>query len=228
MRRILPAMVGILLGLALAAGLGWMMARAVGAAPLGEEPTPTLTATLTPTLTVTPTPTLTPTPTPTLTPTPTPTLTPTIPFTRVHPVALALARWISQTFPQAGITVTISVTDLMALHTQGFGYGEIARALQLVLASQTDEDPNNDLSLEQALMLGRQIGWGQAYRLYNLHPGGRGLGSIMRSAKPKKPKGFATPSPSATPTPSAQSFSSGTSKQKTKDFKPPRWRGRGR
>ncbi|MFN3928106.1 MAG: hypothetical protein ACK4OK_00520 [Thermoflexus sp.] len=201
MRRILPAMVGILLGLALAAGLGWMMAQAVDAAPLGEEPTPTLTVT------------------------PTPTLTPTIPFTRVHPVALALARWISQTFPQVGITITISATDLMALQAQGFGYGEIARALQLVLASRTDEDPNNDLSLEQALMLGRQIGWGQAYRLYNLHPGGRGLGSIMRSAKPK---GFATPSPSATPTPSAQGFSSGTSKQKAKDLKPPRWKGQGR
>lgn len=212
MRRIFAAMVGVLLGLALAAGLGWMMARTVGAAPLGEEPTPTLTAT----------------PTPTLTATPTPTRTPTVPLTRVHPVALAIARWISQTFSQAGITVTISVTDLMALHAQGFGYGEIARALQLVLASQTDEDPSNDLSLEQALTLGRQIGWGQAYRLYNLHPGGRGLGSIMRSAKSKNPKGFATPSPSSTPAPSIQSFPPGTSKQKTKDSMPPHGKGGGR
>ncbi|HXF68798.1 MAG TPA: hypothetical protein VNK89_03240 [Thermoflexus sp.] len=224
MRRILAAMVGVLLGLALAAGLGWMMARVVGAAPLVEEPTPTLTATPTPTLT----PTLTATPTPTLTPTPTPTLTPTVPLTRVHPVALAIARWISQTFSQAGITATISVTDLMALHAQGFGYGEIARALQLVLASQTDEDPSNDLSLEQALTLGRQIGWGQAYRLYNLHPGGRGLGSIMRSAKSKNPKGFATPSPSSTPAPSIQSSPPGASKQKTKDSKPPHGKGGGR
>ncbi|WP_322798724.1 hypothetical protein [Thermoflexus sp.] len=157
---------------------------------------------------------------------PTPTPTPTLPVTRVHPVALALARWISQTFPQAGITVTISVTDLMALQARGFGYGEIARALQLVLASQTDQDPANNLTLEQALTLGRQIGWGQAYRLYNLHPGGRGLGAIMRSLKPRS---FATPSPAATPSLSAQGapgFPPGLSKEK--DNKPPRGIGRGR
>jgi len=145
-------------------------------------------------------------------------------------VALALARWISQTFFQAGITVTISASDLMALQAQGFGYGEIARALQLVLASQTDQDPTNDLTLEQALMLGRQIGWGQAYRLYNLHPGGRGLGAIMRSAKPGR---FAPPSPSATPTLSAQGapgFPPGLLKQKEKDkdSKPSPGIGRGR
>lgn len=218
MRRIFATVVGVSLGIALALGLGWAIARGVGAAPLEEEPTPTPTAT----------PTSTPTPPPT--PTPAPTLTPTLPVTRVHPVALALARWISQTFSQAGITMTISATDLMALQAQGFGYGEIARALQLVLASRTDSDPTNDLTLEQALMLGRQIGWGQAYRLYNLHPGGRGLGAIMRSAK-RGP--FATPSPSPTPALSTQGAPwspPGLLKQKNQDsdHRPPRGIGRGR
>ncbi|WP_322801972.1 hypothetical protein [Thermoflexus sp.] len=218
MRRIFATVVGVSLGIALALGLGWAIARGVGATPLEEEPTPTPTATPTST------------PTPIRTPTPSPTLTPTLPATRVHPVALALARWISQTFSQAGITVTISAADLMALHAQGFGYGEIARALQLVLASRTDRDPTNDLTLAQALMLGRQIGWGHAYRLYNLHPGGRGLGAIMRSAKHGP---FATPSPSPTPalsTHSAPGFPPGLLKQKNKDTdnEPPRGIGRGR
>lgn len=216
MRRIFATVVGISLGLALALGLGWTMARGAGAASWRQEPTPTPTAT----------PELTPTPTPTLTPT----RAPNLPVTRVHPVAMALARWISQTFAQAGITLTISTADLMALQAQGFGYGEIARALQLVLASRTDQDPNNDLTLEQALTLGRQVGWGQAYRLYNLHPGGRGLGAIMRSAKSAS---FAPPSSSATLTPSAQGapvFPPGLAKQKEKgnDSQPPHGIGRGR
>ncbi len=150
------------------------------------------------------------------------------PITQTHPVALALARWISQTFSQAGITVTISVTDLMALQAQGFGYGEIARALQLVLAAQTDGDPTNDLTLEQALALGRQIGWGPAYRRYHLHPGGRGLGSIMRAVRLM---GFATPPSFVTSTLSTQSapgFPPGLSRQNEKDHKPPRGNGWGR
>jgi len=210
MRRILAPVVGVLLGLGLALGLGWMMARSVGAAPLEQDETPTPTAT------------------PTATPTPTPPPTPTRPVTRVHPVALALARWISQTFPSAGITETISVTDLMALQAQGFGYGEIARALQLVLASRTDEDPTNDLTLEQALALGRQIGWGPAYRLYSLHPGGRGLGAIMRSVRSK---GVAPPAPTATPAPAASGAPGsppGLSKQNEKAGPPPHGNGRGR
>lgn len=197
MRRILPLMVGNLLGIAFAIAIGWTMARSAGAAALDQELTPVTT--------------------------PTPSLTPTVSLTRVHPVALALARWLSQTFPSAGITVTISAADLMALQAQGFGYGEIARALQLVLASRTDEDPNNDLSLEQALTLGRQVGWGQAYRLYGLHPGGRGLGAIMRSAKPK-PR-WASPTPAPTSTPSATGVSSNAPKPKGKDLNPPRGRG---
>ncbi len=193
MRRILPIMVGNLLGLGLALVLGWTMARGAGAASFSQAATPTAT--------------------------PTPTSTPTL--TRVHPVALAIARWVSQTFASAGITLTLSVTDVMTLHAQGFGYGEIARALQLVLASRTDGDPANDLSLEQALALGRQVGWGQAYRQYHLHPGGRGLGAIMRSAKSRA---FTTPTPSATPSPSAASAPG----PKPKEMKPPRGLGRGR
>ncbi|WP_376789697.1 hypothetical protein [Thermoflexus sp.] len=208
MRRIFAAVVGISLGIGLALGWVWAIPRGVGAASLEEVLPPTPIGTSTPALT--------------------PPLTPTLPATRVHPVALALAQWISQTFPTAGITVTISAADLMALHAQGFGYGEIARALQLVLASRRDRDPTNDLTLAQALMLGRQIGWGQAYRLYNLHPGGRGLGAIMRSAKHGP---FALPSPSPTPplsTQSAPEFPPGLRKQKDTDNKPPGGIRRGR
>jgi hypothetical protein len=142
MRRGAIRMMGSLLGTGLALGLGLAMAREAGAVAPTEEPAPT------------------------------PTLTPTVPVTRVHPVALALARWISQTFPTLGLTPTISITDPMGLHAQGFSYSEIARALPLVLASRRDADPTNDLSLEQALQRGRRVGWGQAYRAYGLHPGG--------------------------------------------------------
>ncbi|SNB67558.1 hypothetical protein [Thermoflexus hugenholtzii] len=192
MRQIAIRMVGNLLGIGLALGLGLAMAWGAGAAAPAEESTLT----------------------------PTPTLTPTVPVTRIHPVALALARWISQTFPTFGLTPTISVTDLMGLHAQGFGYGEIARALQLVLASQSDADPTNDLSLEQALQLGRQVGWGQAYRAYGLHPGGRGLGAIMRSARSRA---FATPAPSPTP---AAGPGSTSSKKPNPSGKMPKGRGR--
>jgi len=190
MRQIAIRMVGNLLGIGLALGLGLAMAWGAGAAAPAEESTLT----------------------------PTPTLTPTVPVTRIHPVALA--GWISQTFPTFGLTPTISVTDLMGLHAQGFGYGEIARALQLVLASQSDADPTNDLSLEQALQLGRQVGWGQAYRAYGLHPGGRGLGAIMRSARSRA---FATPAPSPTP---AAGPGSASSKKPNPSGKMPKGRGR--
>ncbi len=191
MRRIRSLMVGNLLGIGLALALGGMMARGAGAASVPQAATPTATPTGRPTL------------------------------TGVHPVALALARWVSQTFASAGITMTLSVTDLMALHAQGFGYGEIARALHLVLASRTDGDPANDLSLEQALALGRQVGWGQAYRQYHLHPGGRGLGAIMRSASSRA---FVPPAPSPTPSPLAASAPG----LKQKEMKSPRGLGRGR
>ena len=169
MRSVRSGMVGSLLGIGLALILGLVLARVAGATPGAEDPMPT------------------------------PQATPTGTVTRVHPVALALSRWVSQTFPAYGITSTVSLTEILGLHTQGFGYGEIARALWLVLATRSDNNPTNDLTLEQALTLGHQIGWGQAYRQYGVHPGGRGLGAIMRAAK-EKPTVKAISAPAGTPT----------------------------
>jgi hypothetical protein len=100
---------------------------------------------------------------------PDPTLTGAMPMT--HPVGIAIALYFN-----------IPYTQVMALHDQGFGFGTIARAYLTAAASQGALTPTQVLALRQAGM-----GWGQIKQDYGVHPGGNGLGSIMRQ-KPDAPQ----------------------------------------
>lgn len=144
-----------------------------------QDETPTSTATPTPTSTATLTPTATPTPTSTatLTPTATPTLTstgtlsPTATPEFCHPVA----RMIAQFFD-------LTCEEVTELHDSGVGFGVIARAYLTAQALDDEEVSAEDLlALHQAGM-----GWGQIMQEYGAaaHPGGKGLGTIMRDKSP--------------------------------------------
>jgi hypothetical protein len=100
---------------------------------------------------------------------PEPILTDTLPMT--HPVGIAIARYFN-----------ISYTQVMSLHAQGFGFGTIARAYLTAYASHGALTPEQVLALRQA-----DVGWGQIKKDYGVHPGGNGLGSIMRK-KPDAPQ----------------------------------------
>jgi hypothetical protein len=107
-----------------------------------------------------------------------PVLTDTLPMT--HPVAAIIAFYFN-----------IPYTQVMALHDAGFGFGTIARAYL------TAQQLNGALTPEQILAM-RQAGtgWGQMKKEYGIHPGGNGLGTIVRQ--------HGTPQPPA-PQPPAQS-----------------------
>ena len=90
-----------------------------------------------------------------------PILTNTLPMT--HPVGIVLALYFN-----------IPYTQVMSLHDQGWGFGNIARAYLTALNSGGVLTPALVLDLRQAGM-----GWGQIKREYGVHPGGNGLGSIM-------------------------------------------------
>lgn len=98
-----------------------------------------------------------------------PVLTDTVPMT--HPVGLAIALYFN-----------IPYTQVMALHDQGLGFGNIARAYLTAAASHGVLTPTQVLDLRQA-----GAGWGQIKKEYGVHPGGNGLGSIM-SHKPDAPQ----------------------------------------
>lgn len=90
-----------------------------------------------------------------------PIVTGTVPFT--HPVGLAISLYFG-----------IPYTQVMELHDEGIGFGEIARAYLTAMAS------NGMLTPEQVLALRQEgLGWGQVKKEYGIHPGGNGLGSIM-------------------------------------------------
>jgi len=93
---------------------------------------------------------------------PDPIVTGTVQIT--HPVGIAIALYFD-----------IPYTQVMALHDQGFGFGNIARAYLTAAASQGVLTPTQVLDMRQAGM-----GWGQIKQDYGVHPGGLGLGSIMR------------------------------------------------
>ncbi|HTP07715.1 MAG TPA: hypothetical protein VMP08_05665 [Anaerolineae bacterium] len=104
-----------------------------------------------------------------------PILTNTVPFT--HPVGNAIALYFH-----------IPYTQVMALHAEGFGFGEIARAYLTANAS------NGALTPEQVLDLRRAgVGWGQITKEYGIHPGGHGLGSIMGNKPAPEPAAPASP-----------------------------------
>jgi hypothetical protein len=91
-----------------------------------------------------------------------PIMTGTVPVTQ--PVAAAIASYFH-----------ISYTEVISLHEAGYGFGVIARAYLTALRS------NGVLTPTQLLdMFNSGMGWGQIKNEYGLHPGGNGLGTIMR------------------------------------------------
>ncbi|HKZ86881.1 MAG TPA: hypothetical protein VJ793_24915 [Anaerolineae bacterium] len=124
------------------------------------------------------TPTSTPTPTPTSTSTPTSTPTPTEPASPIgtptpefcHPVARMIARFFD-----------LTCAEVTELHDGGLGFGVIARAYLTAQALGEETSPEAILALHQA-----GVGWGQIMQQFGAaaHPGGKGLGAIMRGKSP--------------------------------------------
>src|SRR3990172_8429311 len=112
------------------------------------------------------------TPTATATPTPTevasPIGTPTPEF--CHPVA----RMIAQFFD-------LTCEEVTELRDGGLGFGVIARAYLTAQALGEETSPEAILALHQA-----GVGWGQIMQQFGAaaHPGGKGLGAIMRGKSP--------------------------------------------
>ncbi len=96
-----------------------------------------------------------------ITPTVPPVLTATLPHTQ--PVALAISMFFN-----------ISYTEVISLHESGIGFGVIARAWLTAKAL------SGTLSFTEVLALKQSgEGWGQIAKQFGVHPGGKGLGSIM-------------------------------------------------
>ena len=89
------------------------------------------------------------------------TITPTASFT--HPVGLAISAYFS-----------IPYTTVMSMHDSGIGFGVIARAYLTARFSNGVLTPTQVLQLHQS-----GLGWGQIMHEYGIHPGRKGLGSIM-------------------------------------------------
>ena len=126
--------------------------------------------------------TSTPTPTPSPTPTPTPTFAPR----QCHPVAFVIATFFD-----------LKCEDVTALHDQGIGFGEIARAYLTALASDGTLTPAQVMEMRQAGM-----GWGNIMNQFGIQPGGNGLGAIM-SGRRHKPQPTPTPGSAQGNTPAA-------------------------
>ncbi len=90
------------------------------------------------------------------------TLTDTLPLT--HPVGYLIALYFN-----------IPYTQVMALHSEGIGFGNIARAYLTALQSNGALTPDQILAMREA-----GTGWGEIKKQYGIHPGGNGLGTIMR------------------------------------------------
>jgi hypothetical protein len=89
-------------------------------------------------------------------------LTDTLPTT--HPVGIIIALYFN-----------IPYTQVMALHNEGFGFGTIARAYLTARQSNGALTPEQLLAMRQA-----GTGWGQIKKEYGIHPGGNGLGTVVR------------------------------------------------
>jgi hypothetical protein len=100
-------------------------------------------------------------------------LTDTLPLT--HPVASLIALYFN-----------IPYTHVLELHESGFGFGTIARAYLTAQQSNGALTPEQLLAMRQA-----GTGWGQIKKEYGIHPGGNGLGTIVRQ--------HGTPQPAAQP-----------------------------
>ena len=103
---------------------------------------------------------------------PTPTLT-------IHPVGAAIARFFG-----------ITDTEVISLHNSGVGFGVIARAYMTAKFSNGQLTPEEVLELFQS-----GTGWGQIMKEYGVHPGGKGLGAIMRGHKEGNPPSDDTQDP---------------------------------
>jgi hypothetical protein len=102
-------------------------------------------------------------------------LTSTTTLTETQPVAQAIADFFG-----------VSVTEVLALHQEGLGLGEIARAYFLARELAADGDPANDLTAAQILAMHQGgMGWGRIVAALGLPHGnsGRNLGLIMRRHK---------------------------------------------
>lgn len=114
---------------------------------------------------------------------PAPVLSDTLPLT--HPVGLVIALYFS-----------IPYTEVMELHNDGLGFGDIARAYLTAAASGGTLTPEQVLAMRQD-----GIGWGQIKQDYGIHPGGNGLGSIKgnKVEPPPAPPGNGDPGPGECP-----------------------------
>jgi hypothetical protein len=95
--------------------------------------------------------------------------------TVTQPVAVAIADYF-----------TVPVSEVITLHADGLGFGEIARAYFLARELAADGDPTNDLTAAQILAMHQGgMGWGQIVVSLDLPHGnsGRNLGLIMRAHK---------------------------------------------
>lgn len=108
-------------------------------------------------------------------------MTPTTQLTVTHPVAIAIANYFDLTPEQ-----------VIALHQDGLGFGEIARAYFLAQELAADGDPSNDMTAEQILALHQSgQGWGNIVAQLGLPRGNsqRNLGQIMSGRKQRNDAG---------------------------------------
>ncbi len=108
------------------------------------------------------------------------TITSTQSISRVNPVAIAISAH-----------YTLPVTQVVALHNSGYGYGEIVKLFQFALVSGKSVT-------EVQQMRESGMGWGQISKALNL-PRGAGkvsIGTIMRAHK-RTPGGQGAQKPSA-------------------------------
>jgi hypothetical protein len=92
-----------------------------------------------------------------------------------NPVAVAIGEYFD-----------VPVVEVIALHQDGLGFGEIARAYFLARELAADADPSNDLTAAQILVLHQGgLGWGQIVFQLRLPQGNsaRNLGLIMSTHK---------------------------------------------
>jgi len=83
---------------------------------------------------------------------------------RCHPVALAIS-----------VFFGLECVDVTELHESGVGFGVIGRAYLTALASEGQLTPEEAIEMHQS-----GTGWGQMLKEFGIHPGGKGLGAIMR------------------------------------------------
>ncbi len=90
------------------------------------------------------------------------TVTSTLNLTDTNKVAEAITKFFSGT-----VTTTLTVSDVVGLHNQGWGYGEIFKLY--ALAQESGMTPDQIKALRDGGM-----GWGEIAKLLDLSPGNKG------------------------------------------------------